>query len=105
MNDLLQQGQQPEEWNELTQKVVQLENELQSFKANGVAVPDESQPHICRKNSQRTSRKGFQAPVGKINEVLKHATKNDLSSRLKADWGEMLDQLNCTSNVTGCFIK
>ena len=28
--------------------------------------------------SQRRTSKGFQAPVGKINEILKHATKQDL---------------------------
>jgi DNA polymerase-3 subunit gamma/tau len=38
---------------------------------------------------QRSYRKGFQAPVGKVNEVLKHATKNDLNL-VKSKWGEML---------------
>ena len=85
-------GAQPEEWNELKQKVVQLENEINHLKQHGVAVTDESQPHI-QKKPQRTTRKGFQAPAGKINEILKQATKQDLSA-IKSRWGEIIDQLN-----------
>ncbi|HVH96392.1 MAG TPA: DNA polymerase III subunit gamma/tau, partial [Bacillus sp. (in: firmicutes)] len=83
---------QPEEWNELKQKVVQLENEINHLKQHGVAVTDEPQSHI-QKKPQRTTRKGFQAPVGKINEILKQATKQDLSA-IKGRWGEIIDQLN-----------
>ena len=83
---------QPEEWNELKQKVVQLENEINHLKQHGVAVTDEPQPHI-QKKPQRTTRKGFQAPAGKINEILKQATKQDLSA-IKGRWGEIIDQLN-----------
>ena len=83
---------QPEEWNELKQKIVQLENEINHLKQHGVAVTDESQPHI-QKKPQRTTRKGFQAPAGKINEILKQATKQDLSA-IKGRWGEIIDQLN-----------
>jgi DNA polymerase III subunit gamma/tau len=83
---------QPEEWNELKQKVVQLENEINHLKQHGVAVTDEPQSHI-QKKPQRTTRKGFQAPVGKISEILKQATKQDLSA-IKGRWGEIIDQLN-----------
>lgn len=41
---------------------------------------------------QRTSRKGFQAPAGKINEILKQATKTNLN-HVKSKWGEMLGHL------------
>ena len=88
----------------LNKKIVQLENEINHLKQHGVAVTDEVQPHI-QKKPQRTTRKGFQAPVGKINEILKQATKQDLSA-IKGRWGEIIDQLNSTSNaLTGGFIK
>ena len=45
-----------------------------------------------QKKPQRTTRKGFQAPVGKINEILKQATKNDLNA-IKSQWGEIIEQL------------
>lgn len=83
---------QPEEWNELKQKIVQLESEIDHLKQHGVAVMDEPQQHV-QKKPQRTTRKGFQAPAGKINEVLKHATKQDLMA-IKGRWGEIIDQLN-----------
>jgi DNA polymerase III subunit gamma/tau len=83
---------QPEEWNELNQKIVQLENEINHLKQHGVAAMDEPQLQT-QKKPQRTTRKGFQAPAGKINEVLKHATKQDLTA-IKGRWGEIIDQLN-----------
>jgi len=82
---------QPKEWNELKQKIVHLENEVNELKQHGVTIADEVQPQIQQK-PQRTSRKGFQAPVGKINEVLKQATKPDLIA-IKGRWGEIIDQL------------
>ena len=44
------------------------------------------------KTAPRTSRKGFQPQVGKINEVLKSATKNNLN-QIKGKWGEMRAKL------------
>ncbi|KON85908.1 DNA polymerase III subunit gamma/tau [Sporosarcina globispora] len=75
----------------LMQKIEQLQHELTELKKNGVAVKDDGAPAV-QKKPQRSSRKGFQAPVGKVNEVLKQATKNDLVS-IKSRWGEMLNML------------
>lgn len=69
-------------------RIEQLENELRDLKANGVAsAPQEAAP-VQQKPAHKSSRKGFQPPVGRINEVLKQATKNDLN-QIKSKWGEM----------------
>ncbi|WP_436374378.1 DNA polymerase III subunit gamma/tau [Cytobacillus sp. BC1816] len=75
----------------LMQKIEQLQHELTELKKNGIAVKDDGAPAV-QKKPQRSSRKGFQAPVGKVNEVLKQATKNDLVA-VKSRWGEMLNLL------------
>ncbi|MCM2535605.1 DNA polymerase III subunit gamma/tau [Neobacillus pocheonensis] len=76
---------------QLISRIEQLENELQQLKASGVTVTQESAPP-AQKPAQRTSRKGFQPAIGKINEVLKQATKSDLNL-IKGKWGEMLSRL------------
>ncbi|MCM3708541.1 MULTISPECIES: DNA polymerase III subunit gamma/tau [Cytobacillus] len=75
----------------LIQQIEQLQHELAELKKNGIAVKDDGAPAV-QKKPQRSSRKGFQAPVGKVNEVLKQATKNDLVA-VKSRWGEMLNLL------------
>jgi DNA polymerase III subunit gamma/tau len=76
---------------QLLSKIDQLEQELRELKTNGVSVSqDPSNP--VQKPTQRASRRGFQPQVGKINDVLKHATKNDLI-QVKSRWGEMLSKL------------
>lgn len=76
---------------QLLSRIEQLENELQQIKANGVAVVKQEAAPTPQKPAPR-SRRGFQPQVGKINEVLKQATKNDLN-QLKAKWGEMRSNL------------
>jgi DNA polymerase III subunit gamma/tau len=76
---------------QLISRIEQLENELQQLKAGGVTVSQESAPS-APKPAQRASRKGFQPAVGKINEVLKQATKSDLN-QIKSKWAEMLTRL------------
>jgi DNA polymerase-3 subunit gamma/tau len=76
----------------LMQKIEQLEHELTELKKNGIMAKDDGAAAAVQKKPQRSSRKGFQAPVGKVNEVLKQATKNDLIA-IKSRWGEMLDRL------------
>lgn len=79
---------QPGQMEQLLTKIEQLENELQHLKANGVpAAAQESAPQPGRP-AARPSRNTFQPAVGKINEVLKQATKSDLN-QIKAHWGEM----------------
>lgn len=73
-------------------KLEQLESELQELKENGIQVSGEDTPAASKPKTQRVARKGFQAPVGRINEILKEATKSDLNT-IKGRWGEMLGRL------------
>jgi DNA polymerase III subunit gamma/tau len=73
----------------LLAKINQLEEKVRELGVTGVkVVQEQTKPAPV----QRTSRKGFQAQVGKINDILKRATKNDLNL-VKSKWGEMLSLL------------
>ncbi|QCJ40459.1 DNA polymerase III subunit gamma/tau [Bacillus sp. S3] len=84
---------EPAHIEQLLTRIEQLESELQHLKENGVAPAAvqeaASQP---QKPAQRSSKKAFQPAVGKINEVLKQATKSDLNL-IKSNWAEMRDGL------------
>ncbi|MFE8698973.1 DNA polymerase III subunit gamma/tau [Cytobacillus sp. FJAT-53684] len=75
----------------LLQKINELEQEVSNLKRNGLVVNEEAQP-VVQKKAQRSSRKGFQVPIGKVNEILKQATKGDLMA-IKGHWGDMLNRL------------
>ena len=83
-----QRGAAPADMERLIARIEQLENELQQLRANGMAVPQQEAAPQAQKPAPRTSRKGYQPAVGKINEILKQATKNDLN-QIKGKWGEM----------------
>ncbi len=73
----------------LLKRIEQLEEKLANFQHNpGVAA---SEPAAAKK-APRPNRKGFQAPAGKINEVLKNATKPNLHA-IKGRWGDLLEML------------
>ncbi|MDE3840504.1 DNA polymerase III subunit gamma/tau [Bacillus methanolicus] len=75
----------------LINRIEQLEDEIRQLKANGISVGQEPQNAVQNK-PQRSTRRGFKAPVGRINEILKQATKPDLHV-IKSSWGDMLDSL------------
>ncbi len=77
--------------NQLVSRIEQLETELEHLKANGVHVTQDT-AQAPQKPAHRTARRGFQPAVGKINEVLKAATKNDLN-QIKGKWGEMRSKI------------
>jgi DNA polymerase-3 subunit gamma/tau len=77
---------------QLLSKIEHLESELHALKANGVASPQEAAPPVQKSGHRSSTRKSFQPQVGKINELLKHATKNDLN-QIKRHWAEMLSKL------------
>lgn len=79
---------QPAQIEQLMSRIGQLEMELQHLKANGVAAVAQDTAPQQQKPAQRSSKKVFQPAVGKINEVLKQATKSDLNV-IKANWGEL----------------
>ena len=73
-------------------KIAELENELRQLKAQGIpaAAPEVSGQPV--KKPARSS-KGFRAQSGKIQKVLKEATRQDLNL-IKSRWGDMLEMLN-----------
>lgn len=74
----------------LLRRIEQLEEKLTKFQQNpGLAA---SEPAAAAKKAPRPNRKGFQAPTGKINEVLKGATKTNLHA-IKGRWGDLLEML------------
>jgi DNA polymerase III subunit gamma/tau len=79
------------EMQELLQKVQNLESELQQLKAKGISVQQESPPQQAKRAPR--AQKGFKAQTGKIQEVLKTATRDHLNL-IKSRWGEMLEMLN-----------
>lgn len=77
----------------LLSKISSLEEQLIDLRKNGVAVQnDQAANTLSQAKPARTSRRGFQAPTGKINEILKSATKPDLTL-VKSKWGELLGKL------------
>jgi DNA polymerase III subunit gamma/tau len=81
-----------EEVQQLLQKVNQLEGEIRFLKENGIAARQETVQAAQPKAAARGTRKGFQAPIGRINEVLKQATKQDLQ-QIKGHWGQLVSKL------------
>jgi DNA polymerase III subunit gamma/tau len=75
----------------LLKRIEQLEDKLAYYEKNPPQAAAQSEP-AAQKKPQRANRKGFQAPVGKINEVLKNATKQDLMT-VKGSWGNMREML------------
>lgn len=78
------------EVSKLLERVNELEKELRTIKSRAVSR-NETAP-VAQKTRQRTARKGYVAPVGKINGVLSQATKQDLQL-IKNHWARMLQEL------------
>lgn len=86
-------GSSSTEIESLLSKISSLEEQLIDLRKNGVAVSnDQAVNPSSQAKPARTSRRGFQAPTGKINEILKTATKPDLTL-VKGKWGELLGKL------------
>ena len=80
---------QPAQIDQLLTRIGQLELELEHLKAHGVTAAVQDAAPQSQKPAQRSaSKKAFQPAVGKINEVLKQATKGDLNL-IKSNWAEL----------------
>ncbi|KIL52643.1 DNA polymerase III subunit gamma/tau [Jeotgalibacillus soli] len=78
---------------QLILRVQQLERELKQLRQEGAVMT--SQPDTGAAPAKKASRgsKDFKAPVGRIKEVLKNATKSNIS-QIKSRWGDMLESMN-----------
>ncbi|MGG3626564.1 DNA polymerase III subunit gamma/tau [Bacillus gobiensis] len=77
----------------LINKVNQLENELKRLKSSGIPASLGDQQKKEAPRQQRSKKNSFKSPVGRIHEILKEATRNDLE-KIKKVWGELLAELN-----------
>ncbi|WP_071393095.1 DNA polymerase III subunit gamma/tau [Bacillus tuaregi] len=77
---------------QLMERINLLENEISELKQHGVKVIEEEHAPAAQKRPQRVARRGFQVPAGRINEILKSATKQDLQA-VKGRWAELIEAL------------
>lgn len=78
----------------LENRIVQLEQlvrELQSALKGGSVQPLTAEPEQTQQRRSKTTR-GFKVPVGRIQEVLKQATKEDIKG-IKSQWAQILNNL------------
>ncbi|CAH0347748.1 DNA polymerase III subunit gamma/tau [Bacillus sp. CECT 9360] len=75
----------------MKRKIAELERQLQEIKEKGVSITSEEKA-AAQPKAQRMSKKSYKAPTGKINQVLRQATKQDLHT-IKGRWGEVIEQL------------
>lgn len=84
---------------ELIQKISLLESEVGQLREKGISVTRSEEPHGKERRAPRQTRSGYKTPTGRIQEILKSATKPDLDL-LKKSWSEMLDILKKQSKVS-----
>jgi DNA polymerase III subunit gamma/tau len=83
----------------LLQKIRQLELEINQLKEKGIAVSSQESNTPTEKKPSKPARNGFKTPVGRIKEVLKQATRQDLEL-IKNRWGELLELLRKQNKVS-----
>ena len=79
-------------YQDILQKMNQMEAELQQLKEKGIQVDHTAQAAQTEKKQTRQSRNQYKTPVGKVNEVLKNATRQNLET-IKRSWAQVLDTL------------
>ncbi|GER68514.1 DNA polymerase III subunit gamma/tau [Weizmannia acidilactici] len=85
-NDLVQK---------LAAKVHELEKEIQALKQNGLSPREDEEARPARQAPKKIPRasKGFKVQVGRIHDILREATKQDLQL-IKGHWNDMIETLN-----------
>ncbi|WLR41903.1 DNA polymerase III subunit gamma/tau [Bacillus carboniphilus] len=90
-----QPTQQPmEDQNFYEQRIEKLENQLNNLMKSPVSQAPEQE-----KASKKPLRSGFKIPTGRIKEILKEATRQDLDS-VKGIWGQLLEELKRQNKVS-----
>ncbi|MBM6616655.1 DNA polymerase III subunit gamma/tau [Bacillus suaedaesalsae] len=84
----------------LLQKIRNLEVEMKNLKENGIVVKERQGTSTPKETKAPKNNKGaYKIPTGRISEVLKQATKPNLSL-IKNNWGTMLDKLKQQNKVS-----
>lgn len=76
---------------QLFAKIQELEKKIMELQEHGVQSNPESKQTSPKKTSRAT--KSFKPQIGKIREVLREATREELN-KIKNSWGMMLEKLN-----------
>ena len=85
----------------LAQKVAELEQviaEMRQQIANGVGVQAAGQRNAQPRKNVSKSSQSFKVPTGKINEVLRAATKQDIQT-IREEWAGMMQTI---AKITCC---
>ncbi|MCY8521141.1 DNA polymerase III subunit gamma/tau [Bacillus atrophaeus] len=83
----------------LMKKVQQLEQEIERLKTTGVQAAPDSRPQKETPRPQKSGKSSYKAPTGRIHEILKEATRQDLD-QLKSSWGKLLAHLKQQNKVS-----
>lgn len=75
----------------LMNRIDHLETELKNIRSTNIGAGEEAAP-VKTKVKKASTSKSFKVPMGRVNDILKHATKADLQ-KIKGNWGEMLESL------------
>ncbi|WP_226671534.1 DNA polymerase III subunit gamma/tau [Metabacillus litoralis] len=86
-----------EGYQSLLEKITTLQSELNSIKQQGLAAPQ--QRSASSEPKQRSMKSGYKTPEGRIQEILKVATRQDLEV-IKSRWGELLELLKRQNKVS-----
>ncbi|WP_338779234.1 DNA polymerase III subunit gamma/tau [Metabacillus sp. FJAT-52054] len=83
---------------QLLERISQLEAELKELRKNGVPAGQPAQAPSDQKAAKMV-RSNFKVPAGRIHEILKEATRQDLEA-LKKIWSGMIDQLRTQNKAS-----
>ncbi|ANB60026.1 DNA polymerase III subunit gamma/tau [Anoxybacteroides amylolyticum] len=97
---LCQQEQASSNSELLIKKIEKLETELQRLKEQGIPITEkEHAPAPAKKTAKPSRTNAYKTPVGRIYEILKQATHQDLAL-IKSHWGGILDTLKQQNKVS-----
>ena len=87
------------DYSELQAMVKKLSGELELLKKQGVTQVGQQQAQQGEQKASKTIRGGYKVPSGRIQEILKDATKPNLAA-IKGKWGELLEELRRQNKVS-----
>ncbi len=89
-----------QELESLIHRIKELEREVTNLKTIGIQTASIKEAQETKDTKiQRSSKGNYRIPSGRVTEVLKQATKQNLAS-IKSSWGNMLEQLRKQNKVS-----
>ncbi|PMC33699.1 DNA polymerase III subunit gamma/tau [Bacillus sp. UMB0899] len=87
-----------EEYQSLLEKITSLQSEVNRLKQQGISAPQQGNTG-SKEPKQRSMKSGYKTPEGRIQEILKTATRKDLDV-IKGRWAELLEMLRRQNKVS-----